>query len=203
MMRRPLIGAAALCVALLLSACNGSPEAGQLTPAPTSSGPSTPPTPSVSITASPAWTEEELQAITAARSRYAIAQAAVVKALSDPRTASRAGLENSGNGGQWLTAVLNQAVFQRDRGLYQTGSSKIVSTAVSSVHLQLEQAEVTLAHCIDGSGVVLRYRASGKPVPTGPSDGARHRITSRIVLAATGPNATMWLLVDEKVVGSC
>jgi hypothetical protein len=197
--RRPLVGAAALCGALLLAACNGSPEAGRVTPAPTTE----PRTATPTTTTASAPSEEEAKAITSARSRYVIAQAAVVKALSDPRKASRASLESSGNGGQWLTEVLNQVVFQRNRDLYQTGSAKVVSTTVGSVRLQLEQPEVALTNCIDGSGVVLRYRANGKPVPMGPSDGTRHRVTSRIVLAEAGHHAKMWILVGEKVLGPC
>jgi hypothetical protein len=197
MIRRPLVGATVLCGALLLAACNGSPEAGRVT-----RGPTTTPTATPTATTPSAPSEEEAKAIASARTRYVIAQAAVVKALSDPRKASRASLESGGNGGQWLTDVLNQVVFQRDRDLYQTGSAKVVSTTVGPVRLQLEQPEVTLTNCVDGSGVVLRYRANGKPVPMGPGDGTRHRVTSRIVLAA-GPDTKMWILVGEKVLGSC
>jgi hypothetical protein len=200
MIRRPLVGAAVLCGALLLAACNGSPEAGRVTPAPTiTSSPTVSPSPS----ASPTWTGDELKAITAARSRYVTARTAVGVALSDPRNASRSPLEKAGNGGNWLASAIEEIAFQRDRGWYQAGSVKIASTTVASVRLQLEQPEVMLANCIDSSGVVMRYRATGKPVPLGPSNGSRHKVHSRIVLAPSINGTKTWFLVDEKVIGSC
>lgn len=203
MIRRPLVGAAVLCGALLLAACNGSPEAGRITPAPTAAGSSTTPAPTGPPTPSSVGTEEELSAITAAKVRYVAARDAVGKALSDPRKATRANLEAAGVGGQWLTAVIGQVVFQRDRGLYQTGSAKIVSTTVASVRLQLERPAIDLTNCIDGSTVVLRYRATGKPVPVGASSGARHKVKSSMVLAPSNSGAKMWFLLDEKVIGTC
>jgi hypothetical protein len=202
MMRRPLIGAAALCAALLLSGCNNSPEASQITPAPTS----TPSTASVS-TASPSdsssWTDDEAKAIRESKARYVSARTAVGTALSDPRKASRAPLELAGNGGKWLADAVEEIAFQRDRGWYQSGSAKVVSTKVESVRLQLEQPEILLANCIDSSTLVMRYRSTGKPVPVGPNDGTRHQVRSRMVLGPAASGMKAWFLVDENVTGSC
>jgi hypothetical protein len=204
MIRRLLVGATPVLCAVLLSACNGSPEAGRVTPAPSSTTPSATPTSSGSPTASPEWTAEELSAIASARARYIAARAAVESALRDPTKATRDALEKAGNGGDWVNAAASEVSFQRDNGWYQTGSAKVLSTAVQSVNLKIEQPEVRLSSCIDSSSMVTRYRSSGKPVPMGPGDGTRHKFQSRLVFAPSViTGSRMWFLTEEKAIGSC
>jgi hypothetical protein len=112
-------------------------------------------------------------------------------------------LEKAGNGGQWLSDAVEEIAFERDRGWYLTGSAKVVSTTADSVHLQLEQPEVMLANCIDGSAVVICYQAIGKPVPVGPNNGNRHSVRLRMVLAPSDNEARVWFLIDENVVSPC
>ena len=196
MIRRPLLGVSALCAALLLAACNGSPEAGQVTPAPTPV-PSTTPTPTAPST--PVWTDEQLQAIASAKARYSAARGAIDKAMQNPRKASRAALEKAGNGGNWIISILAEIDFQKDRGWYQAGSVRIASTTIDSVTLSGEQPEVRLTACIDSSKVSTRYQATGKPVPMGPNDGTRHKAQARLVYAPpVGQTTKMWFLIEEK-----
>jgi hypothetical protein len=204
MIRRPLVGAAVLCGALLLAACNGSPEAGRVTPAPTSAGSSTEPTATTSPTPSSAWTADELKAITSAKARYIAARTAGQDALKDPTRATRDALEKAGNGGNWVITLATEVDFQRSRGWYQSGTATIMAPSVQSVNLRLEQPEVWLSNCIDSSRVVTRYRSTGKPVPMGPGNGSRHRFQSRLVFATSvSTGQKMWFLVEEKVTGSC
>jgi hypothetical protein len=203
MIRRPLVGAAVLCGALLLAACNGSPEAGRVTPAPTTSSPTTTPTVGTPTT-TPAWTEEELTAIAGAKARYVAARVAVDKAMQDPRKSTRAALEKAGNGGSWIIAILDGVNFKRNNGWYQAGTVQIASTTVDSVSLGGEQPEVRLTVCVDSSRVSTRYQVNGKPVPMGPSDGNRHKAHARIVFAPpANQTAKMWFLIEEKASGTC
>jgi hypothetical protein len=200
--RRPLVGAAVLCGALLLAACNGSPEAGRVTPAPTTSGPTT--TPTVSTPTTPAWTEEELAAIAGAKARYIAAHAAIDKALNEPLKSSRERLERAGIGGSWLITAIGDVRSHRDNGWYQSGAVKVASLAVESVNLRGEQPEVKLKSCIDSSKTMIRFQADGKPVPVGPGNGARHGFQARLVFAPpAGKTAKMWFLIEEKTTGSC
>jgi hypothetical protein len=202
MIRRPLVGAAVLCGALLLAACNGSPEAGRVTPAPATSSPRT--TPTVSTPSTPAWTEEELAAIAGARARYVTARAAIDVAMNDPRKSTRAALEKAGNGGSWIIDVLDDVNFQRNNGWFQAGRVQIASTAVKDVNMKGEQPEVQLTVCIDTSKISTRYRANGKPVPMGPGNGSRHKAQARLVFAPpANQSAKMWFLIEEKASGSC
>jgi hypothetical protein len=202
MIRRPLVGAAVLCGALLLAACNGSPEAGRVTPAPTTSGPTT--TPTASTPTTPAWSEDELAAIAGAKARYVTARAAIDVAMNDPLKSTRAALEKAGNGGSWIIDVLDDLNFQRDQGWFQAGKVQIASTAVKYVSLKGEQPEVRLTVCIDTSKISTRYRANGKPVPMGPGNGSRHKAQARLVFAPpANQNAKMWFLIEEKALGSC
>ncbi|TDU87450.1 hypothetical protein EV138_0973 [Kribbella voronezhensis] len=68
-----------------------------------------------------------------------------------------------------------------------------------------EQPEVRLTSCIDGSKVVTRYQANGKPVPMGPNDGTRHKVQARLVFAPPLDKTTkIWFLIEEKrVAGKC
>jgi hypothetical protein len=202
MIRRPLVGAAVLCGALLLAACNGSPEAGRVTPAPSTNAPST--TPTVGTPTTPSWSEEEIRAIAGAKARYAAARVAVDKAMQDPRKSSRAALAKAGNGGSWIIAILDGVNFKRNNGWYQAGAVQIASTTVDSVSLGGEQPEVRLKVCVDSSRVSTRYQATGKPVAMGPSDGNRHKAQARLVFAPpANQTAKMWFLIEEKASGTC
>jgi hypothetical protein len=201
MTRRRLLAAATLSATLTLTACNGSPNAGQPNTTPPPS-PQTTPTPTPSA---PAWTEEEQAAITAAKSRYTAARAAANAALRDPGRASRDRLVKAGNGGAWLIAILGEIEFQKNNGWYQTGDVTIASTVINSVTLTGEQPEVRMTSCIDGSKVVTRYQSNGKPVPMGPNDGTRHKVQARLVFAPpTDQTTKIWFLIEEKrVAGKC
>jgi hypothetical protein len=202
MTRRPLTAAVATLSTLLpLTACTGSPEAGHPNTTPTS--PTTTPSPTPTAPSTPTWTPPEQAAITAAKARYVAARAAVGVALQQPKKATRDALEKAGNGGTWVLAVAEQVNFQVENGWYQTGTAKIVSTTVQSVKLDIEQPEVRMSSCIDGSAVVTRYQSNGTPVPEGPGNGKRHRFQSRLVYAKSGAGAMMWFLVEDKAVGTC
>jgi hypothetical protein len=201
MTRRPLFAAAALSAALTLTACNGSPEAGRPNTTPPTASPTTAPTPAPST---PAWTEEEQAAITAAQSRYTIARAAIDSAMNAPHKATRGALESAGNGGNWIITVLGDVNFQRENGWYQAGKVQVVSTSVASVTLAGEQPRVGLTVCLDTSKTSTRFLANNKPVPKGPGNGKRHKADAVLVYAPpAGKTAKMWFLIDEKASGSC
>ncbi|TCC38547.1 hypothetical protein [Kribbella speibonae] len=199
MPRRPLLAAAAtLSTLTLLTACNGSPEAGRPNTTPTT------PTPTPTAPSTPTWTAEEQTAITAAKARYIAARTAVGNAFKQPAKANVSVLALAGNGGTWATTVAAQLDFQVKNGWYQTGDATITGLAVRSVNLKLAQPEVRLTSCIDSSQVVDRYQANGKPVPIEGDNGSRHRFESRLIYgksARTGRN--MWFLVDEKTTKTC
>jgi hypothetical protein len=200
MPRRPTLGpaTAALCAVLALTACQGSPEAGQPNTAPP---PSSTPTPTPT---SPVWSAEEQTAIDAAKARYAAARAAVDKASTKPTAIDRNALEKAGNGGTWIISALESLLTLRNDGWYQTGAVKITNTTVASVDLDLEQPEVRLKSCLDSSGLTLRFQKDGKAVPLGPGNGTRHAFASRLVYApAQGGGTKMWWLIEEKGQGKC
>lgn len=204
MPRRPALAPAlaALCAITTLTACQGSPEAGHPNTTPTSSSPTTSPTPSAPST--PGWTAEEQAAITAAKARYVAARAAVGKALEKPEGVRSPVLEAAGNGGAWLQSILERLYFFTRNGLYQSGTSRILSTAPSSVDLNAEQPTVILKSCIDGAGVQMRYRATGKPVPVASTvGGGKHGVNARFVYAANAAGKKMWFLIEEKAAGAC
>jgi hypothetical protein len=192
---RPALGraTAALCALLALTSCQGSPEAGH--PNTTPASPTATPAPTAPST--PAWTPEEEAAISAARTRYLAARAATEQALQAPAKANRTALEGAGNGGTWLTDVIEEITFYRDRGWYQAGSVKLSPPSVKSVRLDAQQPEVTLTACVDTSAVVLRYQTSKKPVPVGPDNGERHLAQARMVLAPGSTGQKAWFLVEE------
>jgi hypothetical protein len=199
MIRRPLLAAAALCATLTLTACNGSPEAGRPNTTPPPAASPTPSTPST-----PGRPEEEQLAITAAKSRYNAARAAIDAAMNAPQKSTRAALEAAGNGGNWIITVLDDVNFQRQNGWYQAGKVKIVSTDVRSVTLTGEQPRVVLTVCLDTSSTSTRFQADNKPVPMGPGNGKRHKAEAVLVFAPpVGKTAKMWFLIDEKASGSC
>ncbi|TDO69344.1 hypothetical protein EV651_101384 [Kribbella sp. VKM Ac-2571] len=203
MPRRPLLAAVAtLSTLTLLTACNGSPEAGRPNTTPTSTTPTPTPTPTAPST--PAWTTEEQAAITAAKSRYVAARAAIDTALNNPPAASREKLLQAGTGGKWLVEVLTNVQFNLDRGWYADGKASVEGVSVASVTLRAEQPEVRLNACLDSSKISLRYQATRKPVPVGPGSGKRHKVQAQVVYTAlTGQSKKMWFLIDETDLGSC
>jgi hypothetical protein len=113
-------------------------------------------------------------------------------------------LEAAGNGGAWLQSILERLDFFTRNGLYQAGTSKIISTAPKSVDLSAEQPTVVLMTCIDGTGVQMRYRATGKPVPVASTvGGGKHGVSARLVYAANAAGKKMWFLIEEKSAGTC
>jgi hypothetical protein len=197
---RPALGraTAALCALLALTSCQGSPEAGHPNTTPIS------PTPTPTAPSTPTWTPEQEAAITAAKARYAAATAAVDRALVDPATLNRSALEKAGIGGEWIITVIDQARTMTRSGWYQTGSTKITKTAVTSVKVDGEQPEVNLSNCLDSSQQVIRFKKDGKPVPMGPGNGRRHQFASRLVYAPPAPGGQkMWFLISDKDTGTC
>jgi hypothetical protein len=206
MPRRPSLGPAlvALCALAALTACNGSPEAGRPNTTPTSSSTTTSPSPNPSAPSTPTWTAEEQAAITAAKARYLTARAATGKALEKPEGVRSPVLEAAGNGGAWLQSILARLDFFTRNGLYQSGTSKIVSSAPTSVDLSAEQPTVVLKGCIDGTGVQMRYRATGKPVPVASTVGdSKHSVNARFVYAPNAAGKKIWFLIEEKAAGAC
>ncbi|WP_405065463.1 hypothetical protein OG558_26530 [Kribbella sp. NBC_01510] len=196
---RPALGPAlaALCALTALTACQGSPEAGH-----PNTTPSATPTPTAPST--PTWTAEQQTAITAAKAQYAAARTAIDAALGSPSTATRAKLQQAGNGGEWIIQVLGDVKFNQDRGWYQEGKVIVTSMSVASVKLDGEQPEVLLNVCLDTSKTSLRYQATRKPVPVGPGNGKRHKAQATLVYAPPAGRANeMWFLVNEKDAGSC
>jgi hypothetical protein len=204
MPRRPafLPATAAICALLALTACQGSPEAGR----PNTTSASASPTPSPTPTASPSsrWTPEEQAAITAAKARYISARAAIDAALNSPTAATKAKLQQAGNGGNWIIQVWGDVQFDKDRGWYQDGKVILKIVSVASVKLETEQPEVRLTVCLDTSKTTLRYQTSRKPVPVGPGNGSRHKVVASLVYAPPlGQTTKMWFLIDEKDAGLC
>ncbi|WP_350277478.1 hypothetical protein [Kribbella sp. HUAS MG21] len=206
MPRRPAFAPAiaALSALLALTACQGSPEAGQPNTTAPSTASSSSPAPTVPSTpTTPGWTAEEQAAITAATTRYLAARRATEQALQNPAQAERTELERSGNGGQWLTDVIEDITFFRDNGWYQAGAVTLSSPTVKTVRLAGQQPEVTLTSCIDSSAVVVRYQATKKPVPLGPDNGSRHLAQARIVLAPGSDGRKAWFLISETGDAKC
>ncbi|MEV6270735.1 hypothetical protein AB0L64_26475 [Kribbella sp. NPDC051936] len=204
MPRRPALASAtaALCAVSALTACQGSPEAGQPNTTPTSS--TTSPTPTPTAPSTPTWTTEEQAAITAAKSRYLSARAAIDTALNNPPAASREKLLQAGTGGKWLVQVLTDVQFNLERGWYSDGRASVEGVSIASVKLKAEQPEVRLNACLDTSKISLRYQATRKPVPGIPANGNRHKVQAQVVYAPTVGQATKkWFLIDEKDLGSC
>jgi hypothetical protein len=152
----------------------------------------------------PAWSTEELAAIDGAKATYLAARAAAEKALMDPAKLNRGALEKAGNGGEWIITIIDEARFQKNNGWYQSGKAKISATQVDTVKLGIEQPEVRMTSCIDSSAVITRFVKDHKPVPMGPSDGDRHKFSSRLVYAAPNTGGSkMWFLIADKTVGPC
>ncbi|GAA1578364.1 hypothetical protein [Kribbella karoonensis] len=207
MPRRPVFlpATAALCALTALTACQGSPEAGHPNTTPTSNSPaptSTPTTPASPTT--PTWTSEEQAAITAAKSRYISARAAIDTALNNPPAASKEKLLRAGTGGKWLVQVLTDVQFNLDRGWYADGKASVEGVSVASVNLKAEQPEVRLNACLDTSRISLRYQATRKPVPVGPGSARRHKVQAQVTYTApVGQSKKAWFLMDETDLGSC
>jgi hypothetical protein len=204
MPRRPLLAAAAtLSTLTLLTACNGSPEAGRPNTTPTSVSKSPSATPTTAPT-TPTWTPQEQTAITAAKARYVTARAAIDAALNNPPAATEAKLLQAGAGGKWLSQVLIDVQFNQERGWYQDGTASIEGITVAAVNLKAEQPEVRLNACLDTSKLTLRYQATRKPVPVGPGTVRRHKVQAQVVYtAAIGQSKKMWFFINETDLGSC
>jgi hypothetical protein len=191
---------AAFCALLALTACQGSPEAGRPNTAPSSATP----TPTETAPSTPTWTPQEQEAITAAKAQYTTARAAIDVALHDPSTATRAKLQQAGNGGAWIIQVLGDVKFNQDRGWYQEGKVLVASMSVATVKLDAPQPEVRLNVCVDTSKTSIRHQATRKPVPMGPGNGDRHKAQAVLVYAPpAGQTKKMWFLIEEKEAGSC
>jgi hypothetical protein len=204
MPRRPLLAAVAtLSTLTLLTACNGSPEAGRPNTTPTRTSPTPTPTPSAPST--PTWTTEELAAITAAQARYVAATAAADQALTKPTAFDRPALEKAGLGSERILEIYDQARSLAGDGLYQTGRITIVSTTVKSVKLDGPQPEVILTNCLDASTLILRFEKDGKPVPVVPGgSGPRHVFQSRLVYAPPAPGGQkLWYLISNQGGAKC
>jgi hypothetical protein len=199
MHRRSALALATLTTLTALTACQGSPEAGRPNTAPPTPSVTPTPTPSAPSTPTP-----EQAAATAAKARYAAAQAAIDAAAATPTVNNRPALEKAGIGGTAVLDVVESLINLRADGWYQTGRVTIVSTAISSVKLNLQQPEVRLLSCLDSSSTVVRFQKNGKAVPLGPGNGNRHKFASRIVYAPAATGATkMWWLIENKAAGSC
>ncbi len=204
MPRRPALvtATAALCALTALTACQGSPEAGQPNTTPTTTSPTTSPTPTAPST--PSQTTAEQAAITAAKARYVTASVATDTALNNPPAATEAKLLQAGVGGNWLVQVWGSVGFNQERGWYQDGKVKIESISVVSVKTTGEQPEVYLSVCQDASKVSLRYLETRKPVPVGPGTDGRSKVKAKLVFAPPiGQSKKMWFLVDQQDAGTC
>ncbi|MFD7157848.1 hypothetical protein ACFV9C_24820 [Kribbella sp. NPDC059898] len=205
MPRRPafLPATAALCALTALAACQGSPEAGHPNTPSTTTATTDAPTSPVSTTPStPTWSAEEEAAISAATARYLAARRATELAMQNPAKSNRATLERTGNGGQWLTDIIDDLTSYRDNGWYQSGSVKLSPPSPKSVRLTGEP-EVTLTTCVDSSAVIIRYQSTKKPVPLGPDNGSRHLTQARMVLASGTDGKKAWFLIDESGDAKC
>jgi hypothetical protein len=204
MPRRPLLAAATtLSTLLLLTACNGSPEAGRPNNT-TPNSPSASPTPTPTASSTPTWTPEEQAAITAAKARYLSAWTAIDVALNDPITATDTKLLQAGTGGAWLVRILGDVQFNKDHGWYQKGRTGVRILSVASVKLKAEQPEVRLIVCLDTSKASLYFQKDHKPVPAIPANGRRHKVQAQVVYAAlVGQSAKMWFLINETDQGTC
>lgn len=205
MPRRPALttATAALCALAALTACNGSPEAGQPNTTPIST--STTPTPTTTAPSTPTWTTEEQAAISAAKSRYVAATAAADQALTKPTAFDRPALEKAGLGSERILEIYDQAQSLAADGLYQTGRVTIVSTTVKSVKLDGPQPEVILTNCLDASTLSLRFQKDDKPVPVVPGgSGLRHVFQSRLVYAPPAPGGQkLWYLISNQGGAKC
>ncbi|GAA1119356.1 hypothetical protein GCM10009630_16460 [Kribbella jejuensis] len=202
MPRRPLAAAATtLSTLLLLTACNGSPEAGRPNTAPPST--STTPSPTPSAPSTPTWTPEQQAAITAAKSRYAVATAAIDRTFTNPSALDRPALEKAGLSGQRIITIVDQARTLVRNGLYLTGNVQIAKTTVVSVKLKQAQPEVVLLNCLDSSKQVMRFKSNGKPVPSGPGSATRRQVTSHLRFALGADNKKLWFLISDEDKGPC
>jgi hypothetical protein len=207
MPRRPALTAVAtLSTLLLLTSCNGSPEAGRpnTTSTSASSTPTSTPAPTPTAPSTPTWTAEEQSAITAAKTRFISAWAAIDIALNDPVTATDKRLLQAGAGGAWLIKILGDVQMNQEHGLYQNGKTSVKILSVASVKLKAEQPEVRLIACLDTSRTALYFRKTRKPVPAIPANGRRHKVQAQVVYASlVGETTKNWFFVNETDQGTC
>jgi hypothetical protein len=205
MPRRPLAAAAtALSTLLLLTACDGSPEAGRPNTTPAASTPRATPTPTATAPSTPTWTTEEQTAITAAKTRFISAWAVIDIALNDPTTASEKKLLQGGTGGAWLIKILGDVQLNQEHGLYQNGKTSVKILSVASVKLEAEQPEVRLVACLDTSRTALYFQKTRKPVPAIPANGRRHKVQAQVAYASLiGKTTKNWFFINETDLGAC
>ncbi|MEU8227929.1 hypothetical protein [Kribbella sp. NPDC048915] len=202
MPRRPLLAAVAtLSTLTLLTACNGSPEAGRPNTNPVS--PSSTPTPTPTAPSSPTWTPEQQAAITAAKTRYAVAMAAIDRTFMNPKALDRPTLEQAGISGEWILTIVDQARTLERSNLYVTGSPKTLKSTVASVKLQEQQPEIVLVQCVDTSTQIMRFRSNGKPVQSAPGSEPRRQIMSLLRYAPNLSGKKMWFLIRDEDKGTC
>ncbi|HEY3562054.1 MAG TPA: hypothetical protein VGL05_31520 [Kribbella sp.] len=164
MPRRPALGTtlAALCAFMALTACQGSPEAGQpnATPAasPTSATPSSSPTPTDSTEAQAAAAQAGYRAYIAAKVATAASGGTNVAGLSKVAT------------GVMLSTELNQAATYKSRRWHAVGEIEVIWTKalkVGAAGANGQITEITVQACVDASKVTA-VDAQGKNVkPTG------------------------------------
>jgi hypothetical protein len=133
-----------------------------------------------------------------------LARTAIDTALAAPAKADKAKLESAGNGGAWMTTVLEDLTTFQEYGWYESGRTTVTNLQVSSVNLKLEQPEVRLINCIDVSGVVIRSQSNNKPVTAGTGTKEPKKVLSRVVYApsATGGGKRWWLIAEQEL-GAC
>jgi hypothetical protein len=200
---RTLLAAVQAIALLTLTTCGSPHEASTPTPGtPTTRSPA--PTSTKSTPTASPWTQQELEAITAAKTRYLTARTAIEKAFADPTKLKRDVLLKAGNGDPWLLTLVYEGMDMERNGWYRSGRLKISALRPMSVKLGLEQPEVRLTGCLDSSDVVTRFRETRKAVPMIPANGDHHRFSARLVYAppARGGNK-VWYLVEEKSAGDC
>ncbi|MEV0791851.1 hypothetical protein [Kribbella sp. NPDC050459] len=133
-----------------------------------------------------------------------MARTAIDTALAAPAKADKAKLESAGNGGAWMTTVLEDLTTFQEYGWYESGRTTVTNLQVSSVNLKLEQPEVRLINCIDVSGIVIRSQSNNKPVTAGAGTKEPKKVLSRVVYApsATGGGKRWWLIAEQEL-GAC
>ncbi|MFG1905242.1 hypothetical protein [Kribbella sp. NPDC048928] len=126
------------------------------------------------------------------------------RTFMNPSALDRSALEKAGIGEAWIITIVDQARTLVRSGLYQTGTAQITKTEAVSVKLEQAQPEVRLTNCVDSSKQVIRFKKDDKPVPVDPSDGTRHKLASRLVLAPRAVGGQkVWFLISDEDAGPC
>ncbi|MGW7682042.1 hypothetical protein ACWGID_14960 [Kribbella sp. NPDC054772] len=156
MPRRPALGptTAALCALLALTACQGSPEAGQPNTAPASSPSPSSATPTNSPEAQAAAAQAGYRAYIAAKVATAASGGTNVAGLSKVAT------------GVMLKTELNQAATYKGRRWHAVGNIEVIWTKplkLGTAGSGGQIAEITVQACVDASKVTA-VDAQGKSV---------------------------------------